>query len=247
MKKFIYAIAAVLMIMTVSQPVSAQTILDTAYPAKIIGVGVRASFNTSTLNTNFDDIIPEYAWNHTQWGQGFSAGLAVDINIRNFFAISSGINLRARNNTFRYLLIDNEGLEAVEGHWGGNYLEIPLLASLRLGVPELAQCHIDLGPYFATGFGGKVKHTIYSAEESPMMTYGLLTSYGKGDYFGDKGMVNRYDWGIRMGIGFLVLQHYYIGTHYNAGCHNVLKSVKDATGRARGHNKSWTFTLGYNF
>lgn len=247
MRKIIAAIAAVLMIIAVPQSTSAQTILDTGYPAKMIGVGIRAGFNTSTLNTNFDDIIPEYAWNHTQWGQGFSAGLAVDINIRNFFAISSGLNLRARNNTFRYLLIDNDGLEAVEGHWGGNYLEIPLLASLRLGVPELGQCHIDLGPYFATGFGGKVKHTIYSADDAGLIYYGLHTSRGKGDYFGDKGMVGRYDWGIRMGVGLLVFQHYYIGAHYNAGCRNVLKDVDGATGRAKGHNKSWTFTVGYNF
>lgn len=113
MKKSIIGAIAALFSLLISVPVYAQTILDTGTPSKLVQIGVRAGFNTSNLSTNFDDAYPEIAWNHSQWRPGFSAGAVVDLNIRNFLAIESGLNFRSRNNSFHYLYNDNNSLMAM--------------------------------------------------------------------------------------------------------------------------------------
>lgn len=223
----------------------AQAIIDNGTPAKVVQAGIRVGFNTSNLTTNYDEIFPEIAWNHTQWKQGVTLGAAIDINLKNYLAIQSGIYFKSRNSDFHYLINENS-LQAIDGHCGAYYFEIPLLLSFRLGVAELAQAQIDLGPYFATGFGGKVKYTLFQSENDGSGS--RVVSYdSKGDYFGDKGIANRFDWGLKFGLGFLVMQHYYIGAHYNFSCKNILRDIPDTRKRANGHNKAWTFTLGYNF
>ncbi len=242
MKKSVFGFIAALFTLLLSAPVHSQTILDTGMPSKLVQIGVRAGFNTSNLSTNFDEAYSEIAWNHSQWKPGFSAGAVVDLNIRNFLAIESGINFRSRNNSFHYLFNDNNALAAIDGKWGAYYFEIPLLLSLRLGVAELGQLHIDAGPYWATGFGGKCHYTYFRED------FGTVASEKvNGDYFGTKGIANRSDWGFKFGFGILVMQHYYIGAHYNAGCSNVLKNDGEGVKKPVGHNKLWSFTLGYNF
>lgn len=44
-----------------------------------------------------------------------------------------------------------------------------------------------------------------------------------------------------MGTGIQVLDHYYLGVHYEAGCTKVWKHS------LAGRNKAWTFTIGYDF
>lgn len=246
MKKTITAIIAAAML-AIPAASSAQALIDTGTPSKVVQAGIRVGFNTSNLTTNYDEAFPEIAWNHTQWKQGFTIGAAVDINLKNYLAIQSGFYFKSRNSDFHYLL-NETSLRAIDGHWGAYYFEIPLLLSFRLGVAELAQAQIDLGPYFATGFGGKVNYTLYQSESSLLDGSHSVVAYeSKGDYFGDHGIANRFDWGLKFGLGFLVMQHYYIGAHYNFSCKNILKDVPDAAKRPKGHNKAWTFTLGYNF
>lgn len=247
MKRVLTAIITATTMLAASMSAHAQAIIDHGTPAKVVQAGFRIGFNTSNLTTNYDEVFPEIAWNHTQWRPGFTIGAAVDINLKNFFAIQSGLYFKSRNSDFRYL-INEQSLEAVDGHWGAYYFEIPLLLSFRLGVAELAQAQIDLGPYFATGFGGKCNYTVFSSDYSIADgTSEVIASKGKGDYFGDKGFANRFDWGLKFGLGFLVMQHYYIGAHYNFSCKNILKDVPDTAKRVKGHNKAWTFTVGYNF
>ena len=108
------------MCVTVSQ---AQSIVmfDKGHPSKVIQLGVRAGFNTSNLATNYDKAFPEITWNHTQWRQGLTLGAIVDINLRNFFSIQSGLFYKSRGNDFHYLVNDNENLVAIDGKWRGNY------------------------------------------------------------------------------------------------------------------------------
>lgn len=246
MKRILATIAASAMLTCGALTAPAQTIIDTSAPSKVVNMGFRIGFNTSNLTTNFDEAYPQIVWNHTQWRPGFTMGAVVDINLRNCFAIQSGLYFKSRNSDFHYL-INNMSLEAIEGHWGAYYLEIPILASFRLGVAELAQAQIDLGPYFATGFGGKVDYTVYSTVRDTYFEPYVEANSGKGDYFGDKGIARRGDWGLKFGLGFLVMQKFYIGAHYNFSCMNMMRDSKEATKRISGHNKAWTFTVGYNF
>lgn len=248
MKKIIIFFTAIAITFS-AQNASSQVLFDTGRPAKLIQLGVRMGFNSSNLSTNYDDITPGLVWNHTQWKNGFNAGFVADINFTNFFAIQPGIFFKSRNNDYHYLVRNEGNLTAIEGNWGGKYFEIPILASLRLGVAELAQLQVDFGPYFATGFGGKVKSTVFTTAPTDYLDSNTASYQSKGDYFGDKGLVKRYDWGFKMGVGFLLMQHYYIGAHYSAGSRNVLQEIVTEAGtwEANGKNKMWSFTLGYNF
>ena len=246
MKKTIAIIMAAIALCVA--PMQAQmTIIDKGRPSKLIQTGVRLGFNSANLATNYDKVFPSITWNHTQWRQGLSMGAIIDLNIRNFFAIQSGIYYKSVGNVYHYLINRNEELVAIDGKWRGNYFEVPVLASFRLGVPELAQLQFDLGPYFATGFGGKVKYDIYENTEDVPSQPQINRHKVKADYFGDHGMVHRFDWGVKFGGGLLVLQHYYIGAHYSYSCRNVLKDIDGGAKRPKGHNKLWTFTFGYNF
>ena len=80
---------------------------------------------------------------------------------------------------------------------------------------ELAQVQIDFGPYFAWGFGGANKYTVYGTSDTEPTAPQVIGRDFKSDCFGDKGMVQTYDWGLKMGLGVLVMQHYYIGAHYH--------------------------------
>ncbi len=243
MRKIAICVVAALLSLTVAAPSSySQTLLDTGMPSKLVQIGARMGFNTSNLSTNFDEAYPEIAWNHSQWGQGFAAGAVVDINLRNYIAIQSGLNFRSRNSSFHYLVNDANELTAIDGKWGGYYFEIPLLLSFRLGVAELGQLHIDAGPYWATGFGGKCHYTYFSEYAGS-----VVAEKAKGDYFGKNGIANRSDWGFKFGVGILVMQHYYIGAHYNAGARNIMRDTGDGVKKPSGHNKIWSFTVGYNF
>lgn len=245
MKKLLTSTVAIITLFTATLTSQAQTLIDHGSPAKVVQAGIRVGFNTSNLTTNYDEAFPQIAWNHTQWKPGFTIGAAVDINLKNFLAIQSGVYFKSRNSDFHYLLNENT-LQAIDGHWGAYYFEIPLLLSFRLGVAELAQAQIDLGPYFATGFGGKCKYTLFQSEYTDN-GHEVVAYESKGDYFGDKGFAKRSDWGLKFGLGFLVMQHYYIGAHYNFSCKNILKNDPEAIKQVKGHNKAWTFTLGYNF
>lgn len=231
-------IAAAAITIASALPSRAQTIIDTGVPANFMTFGVRVGFNSANISSEITDLNSRYNWNHTSWGKGFVGGAVVDLNFRNFFSIETGLTFRYRASDYRYL--NNNGtLAAIEGSWGCKYLEIPLLASFRFGVAELGQLHLDFGPYFASGFGGHDKFTTYTAD--PIQAGAIVVGRGKNDFFGDKGLMHRYDWGFHLGTGVLVVQHYYIGAYYNAGCHNIFR------GNGKAHNKSWTFCLGYNF
>ena len=110
--------------------------------------------------------------------------------------IQPGIFLDTRKSTYHYLVNSDNVLKAIDGQLTGNYIRIPILASLRLGVAELAQVQIDFGPYFAWGFGGANKYTVYGTSDTEPTAPQVIGRDFKSDCFGDKGMVQTYDWGL---------------------------------------------------
>ncbi|WP_279159157.1 porin family protein [Muribaculum intestinale] len=218
---------------------NAQTIFDTGVPENLFRFGVRLGFNTSNLTNNYDKVMSGVEWKDNQWRGGFNAGFVVDINFRNFFAIQPGAFIYTRKNDYHLLYTDGHSLSAINGTQKANFLQIPILASLRLGVPQLVQVHIDCGPYFAWGWGGSNKYKKYDSS-----TGELVVTNGKQPYFGDStfALSDRYDYGLKSGVGVLAMEHFYVGAHYQYGFRNVMKGNGQ-----KGHNKMWTFSVGYNF
>ena len=105
--------------------------------------------------------------------------------------------------------------------------------SYVLDYPEEAMPNVQekgnrVRPYFNFGLSGSDKGTQEIGT--------ALREYSDG-YFDNR---KKFDFGFKMGTGLQVFDHYYLGIHYEAGACKVWKHYN-------GHNKAWSFTLGYNF
>ena len=238
MKKLIIAFSMIVAMLAGSN-VQAQTIFDTGMPEHLFQVGVRVGFNSSNLTNNYNKVMEGVEWRDNQWRSGFNAGVVFDINFRNFYAIQLGAFIVTRKNDYHLLYTEGGALGAINGTQSTNYLQIPILASLRFGVPQLVQVHLDCGPYFAWGWGGSNKFKRYDTQNGE-----VVISNEKQPYFGSStyALADRYDYGLKSGIGLLAMQHFYVGAHYSYGFRNIMKRPGH-----KGHNKMWTFSVGYNF
>lgn len=215
-------------------PSFGQDFFSNEKPDKIFNLGVRVGINTSnrTLSNTVATI-----WNHNSWGTGFDAGIVADINIRNFVSIQPGFFYESRSGAYTY---QNSNFTPGGDHFvytqvgkGREYLfTIPVVASFHFNIIDELRWNVDFGPYFQF----KLKSTFDHKFEYPEATLA-----GAIQYTNDV-KTSRCDVGLKMGTGFDIFTHYYVGVHYLAGmCHPW------NPGKLGGHNKEWMFTVGYNF
>ena len=81
----------------------AQSVVDKSAPDSYLNFGVRVGLTSSNLSTD----IPEIGENSNfSWRNGFTAGVAVDINFRNYFSIQPGFFFE--NRSHNYTLIEHD-------------------------------------------------------------------------------------------------------------------------------------------
>jgi len=222
-------------------------LLDAAIPESPFGLGVRVGVNTSNISNNYADAIDGYDWTTTSWKSGFTAGVVADLKLRNYIAIQPGFFFQSRNMDYRNMVTETvvggvSSMESQEGHVRSYNFNIPILVSLRLGLSQIIQARAEFGPYFAFGLGGNNKCTSTSVGVNGEL--GKPETY-KTDVYGDDGYMRGFDWGFKMGVGFVFAHKYYLGVHYEAGCRNVYKQPENVRHDLKGHNKAWDITLGY--
>lgn len=217
--------------------------LDASIPANPLGLGVRIGVNTSNISNNYDKALADCDHSTTSWKSGFTAGVVADLKLRNYIAIQPGFFFQSRNMDYRanfQQTADNgmvTGMSSRDGHVRSYNFNIPVMVSLRLGLSPILQARAEFGPYFAFGLGGNNKYTESVINEKP-------NEY-KVDVYGDDGYMRSFDWGFKMGVGFVFAKSYYLGVHYMAGCRNVYKQPETVRHDIKGHNKSWDVTFGY--
>ncbi len=226
---------------------SSAQLLDAAIPESPLGLGVRVGVNTSNISNNYADAIDGYDWTNTSWKTGFTAGVVADLKLRNYIAIQPGFFFQSRNMDYRNMVTEREeegvsSMTSHDGHVRSYNFNIPIMVSLRLGLSSILQARAEFGPYFAFGLGGNNKCTSTSV--------GIDGEFGttettKVDIYGDKGYMRGFDWGFKMGVGFVFAKSYYLGIHYMAGCRNVYKQPESVRHDLKGHNKAWDVTFGY--
>lgn len=229
--------------------VAAQSLIDNSEPDRRFVVGVRAGFNTSNVSNNLTEAMADVKWAHNNWKSGVTMGAVVDININNCFAIQPGIYWQTRRSDYQNLTLNKAGstLSCIEGERRSNFIQIPILASMRFTFTQSIKGVVDFGPYFAHGFGGKDECDVYSTQGNSMGGVNVAEYTTETDYFGDEGSYRSYDWGFKMGCGLLICEKYYVGAHYDASCRNAHRYNPYALKEVTGHNKAWNFTIGYNF
>lgn len=222
-------------------------LLDAAVPESPFGLGVRVGVNTSNISNNYADAIDGYDWTTTSWKTGFTAGVVADLKLRNYIAIQPGFFFQSRNMDYRNMVTETvpggvSSMESQDGHVRSYNFNIPIMVSLRLGLSSILQARAEFGPYFAFGLGGNNKCTSTSVGVNGEL--GTPVTY-KTDIYGGDGYMRGFDWGFKMGVGFVFAKKYYLGVHYEAGCRNVYKQPENVRHDLKGHNKAWDVTFGY--
>ncbi len=229
-------------------PSSRAITLDTGNPDKPFAFGVRVGANCSNLSNNYISSMSDVSMFDGNWGAGFMAGAVIDVNIKKYLVLQPGFFFETRSCSYYKVSIDGSvpSMENRDGRYTSTYFKIPLIMSFRLALAPSIETQFDFGPYFQFGLGGSEKVDVCSLSADVPGGEMEVGRY-KGDYFGHKGFVRDYDWGFKMGVGMLLMQHYYVGVHYEAGCRNVLYPVEDSRRDVNGRNKAWDFTVGYVF
>lgn len=223
----------------VSAGASASDFFSTEECEELFTFGARIGVNTSNRTVK-SSAYPE-CYHHESWGTGFDIGAVVDLNIRNYISIQPGFFFESRNGNYtfmgsEFLNTENPSEIAQAGKRSSYNFTIPVLASLHFNLTDDVRWNVDAGPYIAFVLDSKLKNKYFVVDgpsETPLF---------------DRKAAN-VDFGFKMGTGLDILEHYYIGVHYMAGCVDAWKDRKIGTFKqsAGGVTKAWVFSIGYNF
>lgn len=233
MKKGIIALT---MLALATQGAAAADFFSTDQPDEILTFGMRVGVNTANATLGKTD--KQLQWNHNGWGAGFTGGIVANINFRDWITIQPGFFYDTRSNNYAYVwdnLIETAQGPATAkytavGHTLNYNFTIPVMVCANFNVTNDLKWSLEFGPYLQFGIG---KH-----DEGEVIKGNLAFSYSDG-YYKER---HRTQFGMKMGTGLLINNHYYAGIHYLAGCTSVYK-----TSGLSGRTKEWTFTVGYNF
>ena len=228
-KAFLAAIAALS-----STSAMADDFFSTEPAEQFMTVGVRLGVNTSNV-TMKKKVLPEY--NINSWGTGFDAGIVADLNFRDYISVQPGFFFQSRSGNYFYgqQALNDFGEPGatyiLAGHLRSYRFNIPIVASIHLNITDRLRWNIDFGPYLSVNLhsneGSDIRYSYYSPEGHLVIDYlGLATS----------------EFGLKMGSSLRILDHYVVGVHYLAG---LTHAWKDSF--AGGRNKTWSFTIGYDF
>ena len=127
-------------------------------------------------------------------------------------------------------------VNGVEYRYKPVYLDIPILAKLKVDMSRENKFTVSFGPYISIGLGGK-----YSVEESGYVTSEkLFTSVGSND----SAYMNRFGIGLQYGIGLEMDEHYLVMLNGQYGFNNMIKQVYCGK---NDKNLEFTLSVGYRF
>ncbi|MCM1004840.1 MAG: PorT family protein [Lachnospiraceae bacterium] len=207
---------------------SAQEWIDTDEADDFISFGVRMGFNTANATRGGNNSRA----NLDAWGTGFNAGAVINLNFNNAVSIQPGFFFQSRSHNYSYVTpagVDTQNPNIHEyGHTLSRSFMVPIMGIFNMYPTENIKWSLEFGPYFNFGISGSDKGT---------QEIGLVSRDYKDGYFDNR---KKFDFGFKMGTGVTILEHYYLGVHYECGACEVWK-------HGGGRNKAWTFTLGYDF
>lgn len=215
--------------------ISAQNFISTDAPDKLFNFGVRLGVSSSNRTFSKDYI---KQWNNNSWGTGFEAGIVLNLNMRDFFALQPGFFFESRSGKYSY----SQEFTNAEGETDnftqlGKYRTynfiVPVMASFRFNLTGDVRWTVEAGPYaqFRFGSSGDDKIKVIIPQKSPVADLTVTNANS-----------NSFDLGVKAGTGFTLKNKYSLYAHYLAGFRNVWQDPFEG-----GRNKAWTITLGYDF
>jgi len=269
MKKLLILAAVAVSALTISAQ-SFEDFFSTQKSNEKITIGFRAGLNVNGMRNNignndvakiFSDL-PYKIDVHNKAAINF--GVNVDIPILKNLWINTGAYYSTTGAKLSFKQDFGKDYEGFLPEYTANVtmhnIRIPVQASYRYNINNDYQLQVNLGPYFAYGFGGKanvkddvdgdkVGHLDLTGNSSTLDTasdeYYMLGENGVNT--NNSNYIKPFDMGIAIGAGVTFKQKFFAGINYDAG----LVNVNGKRARALIHNsiKNHVFSLnfGYNF
>lgn len=159
---------------------------------------------------------------------GYSVGVGMDYAITDMWAFQTGLNFTSKG--------CKESVEGVKAKFNPVYLDIPLLAAVKLPISEGNTFVINAGPYVGVGLGGKMTVEDGGGE--------VGTKLFKKIDGGDEAMMNRFAVGLQYGVGFELGYRYLLNLTGQYGFTNM---IKDSWVDENNKNLAFLITVGYRF
>lgn len=287
MKKLMFlAIAAITAVSVSAQ--SFEDFFSSEKSSEKITFGLRVGLNINGMKNNIhnNDVSkifgdkPYVLDVHNKAGINF--GVNVDIPIMKSLWINTGVYYSSTGAKFSF---KQDNSKIVEGTFLDDYtanvtmhnVRVPVQASYRYNINNSYQLQVNLGPYFAYGFGGKayihndvekVKLGAIDLTGNPEFTYITPADDNDGSSRLDPSLVDRdevkilgvanindnnsdyvkpFDVGIAFGVGITMHKKYFAGFNYDGGLVNVNGKRTRAFNHNSIKNHVFSINVGYNF
>lgn len=159
---------------------------------------------------------------------GYTLGVGMDYSFNEMWSFQSGLNFTSKG-----CKISESGVDVKVNPV---YLDIPLLAAVKMNITEGNRFLINLGPYIGFGLGGKMTIEQGGAE--------IGTKLFKKVEGNKEAMMNRCAVGLQYGIGFELDEHYLINLTGQYGFTNM---IKESFAGENNKNLAFLLTVGYRF
>lgn len=267
--------------------VSAQSFNDffsTEKPSEKITFGVRFGLNINGMKNNINNNDVSKIFKDSPYvldvhnKAGLNLGVSVEIPIFKSLWINTGVFYSSTGAKFSF---KQDNSKIVEGTFLDDYtanvtmhnIRVPVQASYRYNINNNYQLQVNLGPYFAYGFGGKAY--IHNDVEKEKLGELELTGNPEFKYIkiddniiidptladrdelmilgaanindNNSDYVKPFDMGIAFGVGVTIHKKYFAGFNYDGGLVNVNGKRTRAFNHNSIKNHVFSINLGYNF
>lgn len=153
---------------------------------------------------------------------GFNLGIGMDYAFTDNWSFKSGLMFSSKGWKYK-----EDGFKET---YRPIYLEIPLMAAVKVPITEGVKFVVNAGPYVAVGLGGKYKENWNGGNDVK--------------YFDSDGYdMKRFDLGLQYGVGFELADRYLV----NLTGQNGFITPFRHTGDDKPRNMCFTISLGYIF
>lgn len=152
---------------------------------------------------------------------GFHIGAVYNIDLIGSFSIEPG------------LYFNQKGFKLNEDDANMNYLEVPVNVKFKLLDLSVLGLDAHLGPFAALGLGGKWKSDI-----------GDIKMFDDDE---DGMGCKRFDFGLQMGIGAVLVNKIYAGVNYDMSLTKINADLGLGKDNLKESNHVWMISVGLNF
>lgn len=231
--------------------VSARSFVDFSRADRFIEVDLHGMAGVSSVFQNYQSKFPQIRNlninNGASWGFG---GRAV-IGIRDYLGFGTAIDAIVNNYNIDMAIVgsDQTSMSSVFIDNRNYFVNVPVFLSFRFNVDRNVRWNVDLGMYYAYGFGGFQKQRIYRAQINAMEELVPEVVNLKTDYFHSSltfiNPFNRGEMGVHLATSVNFGKHLVVGARMQIDCKNAARH----SGIENPYVRPFYFhgTIGYRF